>query len=189
GLIMSETRRRRRQERRADSGQCRSLPEANVEQAYRQASLLVEQGRFDPARSAYWVIAAQDLPPRWRALIENDLGALNAFAGDTIEARVRFEKALAADVGCDVARQNLTLLDAEIQPWHLPTNGLLRVPTHATNKPGAIRVAILSLLFNWPSTGGGTVHTAELGKFLQRAGYDVRHIYAQYPDWGVGNVT
>ena len=32
--------------------------------------------------------------------------------------------------------------------------------------PGAVRVAIVSLLFNWPSTGGGTVHTqAETGKF------------------------
>jgi hypothetical protein len=32
--------------------------------------------------------------------------------------------------------------------------------------PRKTRVAILSLLFNWPSTGGGTVHTAEAGKFL-----------------------
>jgi glycosyltransferase involved in cell wall biosynthesis len=50
-------------------------------------------------------------------------------------------------------------------------------------------VAIVSLLFNWPSTGGGTVHTAEIGTFLQRAGYVVRHIYAQYADWNIGNVT
>jgi glycosyltransferase involved in cell wall biosynthesis len=50
-------------------------------------------------------------------------------------------------------------------------------------------LAIVSLLFNWPSTGGGTVHTAELGKFLGRAGYDVRHIYAVFADWGLGNVT
>ena len=47
------------------------------------------------------------------------------------------------------------------------------------------RVAILSLLFNWPSTGGGTVHTAETGKFLSEAGYDVRHFYATaFPEWG-----
>jgi glycosyltransferase involved in cell wall biosynthesis len=50
-------------------------------------------------------------------------------------------------------------------------------------------VAIVSLLFDWPSTGGGTVHTAETGKFLQRAGYTVKHFFAQYADWGVGNVT
>ena len=29
-----------------------------------------------------------------------------------------------------------------------------------------IRVAILSLLFNWPSTGGGNHHTAEMARFL-----------------------
>lgn len=58
-----------------------------------------------------------------------------------------------------------------------------------TDGPQPTKVAILSLLFNWPSTGGGTVHTAELGTFLQREGYDVRHIYAHYADWEVGNVT
>ena len=31
--------------------------------------------------------------------------------------------------------------------------------------------AILSFLFNWPSTGGGNHHTAELAAFLARAGY------------------
>jgi glycosyltransferase involved in cell wall biosynthesis len=51
-----------------------------------------------------------------------------------------------------------------------------------------IKVALLSLLFNWPSTGGGTVHTAELARFLSRAGYDVRHFYARHLDWGVGRV-
>src|SRR5262249_51160802 len=47
----------------------------------------------------------------------------------------------------------------------------------------------LSFLFNWPTTGGGNVHTAELALFLSRAGYDVRHYYARYAPWGVGNVT
>ena len=31
---------------------------------------------------------------------------------------------------------------------------------------GPVRVAILSFLFNWPSTGGGNHHTAELAQFL-----------------------
>lgn len=50
------------------------------------------------------------------------------------------------------------------------------------------KVAFLSLLFNWPSTGGGTIHTYEAAKFLQRAGYDVRHIYARHGSWRVGQV-
>jgi glycosyltransferase involved in cell wall biosynthesis len=54
---------------------------------------------------------------------------------------------------------------------------------------GAVRVAIISLLFNWPSTGGGNHHTAELAHFLGRAGYEVKHFFAHYPGWGIGRVT
>jgi glycosyltransferase involved in cell wall biosynthesis len=52
-----------------------------------------------------------------------------------------------------------------------------------------VRVAILSLLFNWPSTGGGNHHTAEMAHFLGRAGYDVKHFFARYPAWGIGRAT
>lgn len=55
--------------------------------------------------------------------------------------------------------------------------------------PERTRVAIVSLLFNWPSTGGGTVHTAETAMFLARSGYQVRHFYAVYPEWRLGIVT
>ncbi len=54
---------------------------------------------------------------------------------------------------------------------------------------GALRVAVLSFLFNWPSTGGGNHHTAELARFLGRAGYEVKHFFAHYPGWGIGHVT
>ena len=50
-------------------------------------------------------------------------------------------------------------------------------------------MAILSFLFNWPSTGGGNHHTAELAAFLARAGYEVKHFFAQYPSWGIGRIT
>ena len=53
---------------------------------------------------------------------------------------------------------------------------------------GSFRVAVLSLLFNWPSTGGGIVHTAELIKFLSQAGYEVCHFFAVFEPWGIGNV-
>ena len=48
---------------------------------------------------------------------------------------------------------------------------------------------MVSFLFNWPSTGGGNHHTAELAKFLALAGYDVKHYFARYPSWGIGRVT
>ena len=50
-------------------------------------------------------------------------------------------------------------------------------------------MAILSFLFNWPSTEGGNHHTAELAAFLARAGYEVKHFFAQYPSWGIGRIT
>lgn len=62
-------------------------------------------------------------------------------------------------------------------------------PTVAAPFRRPVRVAVLSLLFNWPSTGGGTVHTAELCRFLAEAGYEVRHLYARFDPWGVGQVT
>ncbi|TWT43065.1 Glycogen synthase [Thalassoglobus neptunius] len=59
-----------------------------------------------------------------------------------------------------------------------------------TESPSRTRtkIAIVSLLFNWPSTGGGAVHTKELAEFLTREGYDVRHFYAVYEGWRVGEV-
>ena len=56
-------------------------------------------------------------------------------------------------------------------------------------EPGPVRVAVLSLLFNWPTTGGGNMHTAGLVDFLGRDGFAVRHFYAQYEPWGIGRVT
>jgi len=60
----------------------------------------------------------------------------------------------------------------------------------STHQTGATvqRIAIVSLLFNWPSTGGGIVHTTELAKFLTLAGYDVCHFYAQFSAWEMGDV-
>ena len=52
-----------------------------------------------------------------------------------------------------------------------------------------LRIAIVSLLFNWPSTGGGIVHTAELAQFLSLDGYEVCHFFAVYEPWSVGAVT
>ena len=51
---------------------------------------------------------------------------------------------------------------------------------------GARRVAVISLLFNWPSTGGGNMHTAGLVEFLGRDGYDVRHFYGGIRAGGSG---
>src|SRR5207244_416630 len=101
-------------------------------------------------------------------LLANDLGALAASGADRDEARKRFLAALKIDPGCEPARTNLAFLDADRTP---------------------VKVAILSFLFNWPSTGGGIVHTVELARFLEKAGFDVRHVYARYAAWGIGGVA
>jgi glycosyltransferase involved in cell wall biosynthesis len=51
-----------------------------------------------------------------------------------------------------------------------------------------VRIAIVSFLFNWPSTGGGIVHTVELCRFLREAGYEVHHVYARFDPWEIGQV-
>lgn len=50
------------------------------------------------------------------------------------------------------------------------------------------RIAILSFLFNWPSTGGGIIHTVELAKFLRLAGYEVEVVSPRFNPWGIGQI-
>ena len=69
----------------------------------------------------------------------------------------------------------------------LDADDLLSVAAPQESVP--FRIAIVSLLFNWPSTGGGIVHTAELAHFLSLDGYEVCHFFAVYEPWSVGNVT
>ena len=69
----------------------------------------------------------------------------------------------------------------------LDADDLLSVAAPQESVP--FRIAIVSLLFNWPSTGGGIVHTAELAQFLSLDGYEVCHFFAVYEPWSVGNVT
>ena len=57
-----------------------------------------------------------------------------------------------------------------------------------SNAPAGQRIAIVSFLFNWPSTGGGIVHTVELAQFLSRAGYEVQVFAPQCSEWRTGEV-
>lgn len=50
------------------------------------------------------------------------------------------------------------------------------------------KVAILSMLFNWPSTAGGIIHTSELAKFLSLNGVEVKHFSARFDPWDIGKV-
>jgi glycosyltransferase involved in cell wall biosynthesis len=166
-----------------------SSPDA-AQRIYANASVLAAQGEYRQARRVYEALASRQLAPSLYALIENDLGALDALVGEIARARNHFERALSLDPNCQVARQNLdSIADPEIDPPPVRALAACEIPRAKALSNDKVRVAIVSMLFNWPSTGGGTVHTAEAGKFLTRAGYDVRHFYAQFAHWGVGNVA
>lgn len=92
-----------------------------------------------------------------------------------LRRRIQLGSASTAD------RLNLRLLEAD---------GLVYEPINSFSdtQSDATRVAIVSLLFNWPSTGGGIVHTAELATFLTRAGYEVCHFFAVHEPLGVGSI-
>ncbi len=65
----------------------------------------------------------------------------------------------------------------------------LQLRESQSSKPRACKIALVSLLFNWPSAGGGAIHTFELGQALLDHGYDIRHFYAVQPAWRVGEVS
>ena len=115
------------------------------------------------------------------SLVLNNLGSVEAALGDAGKARQLYERALAITADYEPAIQNLDFLkqQRDSKPDDLDL----------TNQTPARRIAIISLLFNWPSTGGGTVHTKELAQFLTQAGYEVHHFYAVFSEWEIGVVS
>jgi hypothetical protein len=156
---------------------------------YARAITLAIEGEVDLARCLFEELESAAGESKWRALARNDLAALQAVGGDCELAARGFAEALSLDAGCEAARQNLRLLQeeqAQAATEPLPTD---KGPAFRSQPRGnAERVALVSFLFNWPSTGGGIVHTVELARFLSEAGYAVQHFYARYPGWGLGKV-
>jgi GT2 family glycosyltransferase/glycosyltransferase involved in cell wall biosynthesis/SAM-dependent methyltransferase/Flp pilus assembly protein TadD len=83
------------------------------------------------------------------------------------------------------------------EPPRAPSQGRRaeRRPAASPPAPGArrpdhsLRVAVVSLLFNWPSMGGGNMDTVGLVRALGQAGHEVRHLYAHLPAMRVGDVS
>jgi glycosyltransferase involved in cell wall biosynthesis len=150
---------------------------------YLRARRTAVQGRIEEAVRLYEQLAHSVTEPRWKAILLNDRAVLTAQIGDAAAARQGFQEAVAMDPRCDPARANLsTLLDDR------PESRVEAYPPPSGGEARAVRVAILSFLFNWPSTGGGITHTVELAQFLGRAGFRVQHFYARYEPWGIGQV-
>lgn len=115
------------------------------------------------------------------ALLLNNLAVVEASLGNVAVADELFERAFRLDSSPHAVKRNRSFLNTQ---RHVTNHH--RSHYESGNRQ---RIAIVSLLFNWPSTGGGTVHTKELGDFLTRAGYEVCHFYAANASWGVGNVS
>jgi glycosyltransferase involved in cell wall biosynthesis len=169
--------------------------EAGLPPDYWHACKLAEQGKYDEARQLYSKLESSAAGGHLGALVRNDLAVLAALDGRYDEARQGWQQALELDQDCLMARLNRDLVHAEFDVVN-HDNGQeldLVVPhSPAAQQPpteGPIKVAILSFLFNWPKTSGGNMHTAGLVDFLTRAGYEVRHFYARFADWGIGRVS
>jgi glycosyltransferase involved in cell wall biosynthesis len=179
--------------------------------AYWKACNLTREGKYDEARLAYARLqrSAAKKNTRLSALIQNDLAAIAAMQGQLGDACHSWRAVLDRDATCEPARLNLALVEAELvtakvsdstseprtassgptEDFEADRNTQSLFPPSALSPPSCPRIAVLSFLFNWPSTGGGNMHTAGLVDFLGRAGYEVRHFYASYPAWGIGRVT
>jgi hypothetical protein len=166
--------------------------------AYAAAAALAEAGDQTAARQAYEALERVAAGASYQAILCNDRAVLAVLAGNRQAALDQFREALAVDASCEPARLNLALLESEpadaqsfTQANHgrdaMHESASADAPPIATEAP--IRVAVLSFLFNWPSTGGGIVHTVELVQFLAKAGYEVRHFYARYDPWEIGRVA
>jgi glycosyltransferase involved in cell wall biosynthesis len=160
---------------------------AGIQLLYESACRNAEQGQRQEALRLYDALAKTVEEPRLKALLCNDRGALAALEGAFPSARQGFQEALAVDPDCEPASANLALLTEDL-PIEEEPDPRTAVPVPAAVPVASGKVAVLSFLFNWPSTGGGNVHTAELIRFLAKAGYEVRHFYPRYAPWSIGRV-
>ena len=168
---------------------------------YWKACELAREGRYGEARAGYLRLARgfrKGTSSRLRALVLNDFAVLDAMEGKFEEACEQWRGVVEADEACLPARLNFGLVRAEMswsaangnsKPEIRNPNGEDGRAVPEAREPRPVRVAVVSLLFNWPSTGGGNMHTAGLVEFLGRDGFEVRHFYAQHEPWGIGRVT
>lgn len=152
-------------------------PDDNWMVRRQQAGVLACRGEYSAARRKLWRLMQEASTSHQRASAACDLAAISAALGYPKAAKQGFCRALKLAPHHIAAKQNLL---------QMGQFGEAASVSAASARP---RIAILSLLFNWPSTGGGTVHTKELADALQENGYEVRQIYAVQEQWGLGRVT
>lgn len=125
-----------------------------------------------------------------RAQLLNNLAAVEAALGNAKAAWELLEEAAALFPENGPIERNLQFLAAGVSATDRSHRSDLSChdSLEPSDQPRGKRIALVSLLFNWPSTGGGTVHTKELAETLAHKGYKVRHFYAVQGDWRIGQV-
>lgn len=114
--------------------------------------------------------------------VQDDDNATDSLLAESpSEVMIRLRHLVDQGTASHVDRLNLRTLEVDLE-----TSSVQSSLEFSPHRP--TRIAIVSLLFNWPSTGGGIVHTAELAKFLSMSGYDICHFYAEYAHWQVGAI-
>jgi glycosyltransferase involved in cell wall biosynthesis len=109
-------------------------------------------------------LSREKVGKRFKTIIERILG--NAFAKQTIPQKFF-----------------ITSEDSVATPIE-SKNGIAQPIDYSNNQ----KIAIVSFLYNWPSTGGGNIHTTELVQFLERSGYEVQHFCVRYDPWQIGQI-
>jgi hypothetical protein len=156
-----------------------AAPRDGIPALYERARSCAVAGEVDESRRIYAALATDVPDRRLRALVCSGRAALAVVAGERDAALQGSRDALAIDPRCKVTRFNLTFLEDELaEAAAEPRDTFVPdAPAAPVQAEGPGKVAILSFLFNWPTGGGGNVHTVELARFLARAGYTVRHFY------------
>ncbi|REJ69535.1 MAG: glycosyltransferase [Planctomycetota bacterium] len=147
-------------------------------------------GRYARARELYRGLLDEDLAESARWFVRNDLAVLNAMQGKLEASRAELKDVIDGCPGWIVAKKNAASVHSAMNAAatsEMPAS-CRRSNSSREGSRAPCKISILSFLFNWPSTGGGIVHTVELVDFLGRAGYIVEHVHAKYEPWGIGRV-
>lgn len=153
--------RRRREQRmcahqQSDDRRCRNCSgdcdRCEERRRYRNAVSLGKAGRLRECEATLQRLT--DSPDSsLLALAYNGLGVLQGLQCNWNDAKSYFLQALQIDADCRCAQTNLDRTR----------------PANSARTIGRRRIAVLSFLFNWPSRGGGNLHSYELVKTISVA--------------------
>ena len=163
---------------------------------YRRASTHALDGEHDEALKMLEKLIRENYPDHMKALAHNAIGAIRGLREEYPEAIESFRTALRLNEHCLDARLNLDLIASFFPDFRqdpaaahgVQANGVPAVAPRQDEEAARVRVAVLSFLFNWPTSGGGNIHTVELVDFLGRSGNEVRHFHARSLEAGLGRV-